>query len=355
MYLNSAKAEVWSLEFFNTWWDTDEKQDSSCHIAGCCGLDEVRRAGAPRCLKTCLTRDLCDLYRSCWAAIFLHLNFHTKDSRLLGGFNRFFMILHSDSSCSQCQVVLLGSWPPSHSHSHASQTHNIQALRPLLCCTLGLCKGKPWHWRSHVVRLAPGSLKSGGVTHEILRAPSLPEELEEQSARGFEVACNLFRTQLVFGRFSGCDMKQQWKHQKNLGAIRMHQQWLWWMGSLSSNEILLGRKRHKASSITWTTLISTTRSRLNDGHVIKDGLTKKHVCETCWSCALGASGIAAPGHFHEDAKKVMCDRYDLSNISAICPFLVCFLSVFKPLLARNSECPSRVHGWAVQTWESWSL
>ena len=58
----------------------------------------------PRCLKTCLTRDLCDLYRNLFAS-----QLHTKYSRLLGGFNRFFMILHSDSSYSQCQVVLLGS------------------------------------------------------------------------------------------------------------------------------------------------------------------------------------------------------------------------------------------------------
>ena len=34
--------------------------------------------------ETCLTRDFCDLYRFCWAAIFLHLNFHTKYSSLLG-------------------------------------------------------------------------------------------------------------------------------------------------------------------------------------------------------------------------------------------------------------------------------
>ena len=63
-----------------------------------------------------------------------------------------------------------------------------------------------------VSRRASRARTLSGEIHEIVRAPFLPEELEEQSARGFEVACNLFRTQLVFGRFSGCDINQQWKH-----------------------------------------------------------------------------------------------------------------------------------------------
>ena len=150
MYLNSAKAEVWSLEFFNTWWDTDEKQDSSCHIAGCCGLDEVRRAGAPRCLKTCLTRDLCDLYRFCWAS---NLFASQLSHKILKAFR---------------WLQPISSW----FFTQTAAILNVKLffwVRDLLVIVmpLGLCKGKPWHWRSHVVRLAPGSRKSGGVTHEI--------------------------------------------------------------------------------------------------------------------------------------------------------------------------------------------